>query len=172
MHRTYHTVLCNVHRRPFVPEHAYLNRRGFAIENSLNAANALTRLEEPFASKDVKWLVAATSRDGRKGRVTPYADPRAYTDRLNEILIARGWDEGILGSPCLSDHIDEEGQARSGGKGAGVLCCFYPRGVEHKDTHLFLTKAACGVNLCGSQGRYRNSGGSSNQKHTNRKRQS
>jgi hypothetical protein len=39
----------------------------------------------------VKWLVAATSRDGRKGRVTPYADPRAYTDRLNQIFTASGW---------------------------------------------------------------------------------
>ena len=29
--------------------------------------------------------------DGRKGRVTPYADPRAYTDRLNEVVTASGW---------------------------------------------------------------------------------
>ncbi len=61
------------------------------MENSLTATEALARLEEPFASKDVKWLVAATSRDGRKGRVTPYADPRAYTDRLNHIFTASGW---------------------------------------------------------------------------------
>jgi len=61
------------------------------MENSQSAAEALARLEEPFASKDVKWLVAATSRDGRKGRVTPYADPRAYTDRLNQIFTASGW---------------------------------------------------------------------------------
>ena len=61
------------------------------MENSLTAAEALARLEEPFASKDVKWLVAATSRDGRKGRVTPYADPRAYTDRLNHVFTASGW---------------------------------------------------------------------------------
>jgi len=61
------------------------------MENSLTATDALVRLEEPFASKDVKWLVAATSRDGRKGRVTPYADPRAYTDRLNHIFTASGW---------------------------------------------------------------------------------
>jgi hypothetical protein len=61
------------------------------MENSLTAADALARLEEPFASKEVKWLVAATSRDGRKGRVTPYADPRAYTDRLNQIFTAGGW---------------------------------------------------------------------------------
>lgn len=61
------------------------------MEHTLPVADALARLEEPFASKDVKWLVAATSRDGRKGRVTPYADPRAYTDRLNHIFTASGW---------------------------------------------------------------------------------
>jgi len=55
------------------------------------AAEALARLEQPFASKDVKWLVAATSKDGRTGRVTPYADPRAYTDRLNLVFTASGW---------------------------------------------------------------------------------
>ena len=61
------------------------------MEHSLAAPDALARLEEPFASKEVKWLVAATSRDGRKGRVTPYADPRAYTDRLNQVFTASGW---------------------------------------------------------------------------------
>jgi hypothetical protein len=61
------------------------------MENTLTVAEAIARLGEPFASKDVKWLVAATSRDGRKGRVTPYADPRAYTDRLNQIFTASGW---------------------------------------------------------------------------------
>jgi hypothetical protein len=61
------------------------------MEHTLTAADALARLEEPFASKDVKWLVAATSRDGCKGRVTPYADPRAYTDRLNQVFTASGW---------------------------------------------------------------------------------
>ena len=61
------------------------------MDNAQTVAEALARLGEPFASKDVKWLVAATSRDGRKGRVTPYADPRAYTDRLNRIFTASGW---------------------------------------------------------------------------------
>jgi hypothetical protein len=56
-----------------------------------SVAGVLARLEGPFASKDVKWLVAATSRDNRKGRVTPYADPRAYTDRLNEVVTPSGW---------------------------------------------------------------------------------
>jgi hypothetical protein len=47
------------------------------MEHTQSTAGALVRLEEPFASKDVKWLVAAISRDGRKGRVMPYPDPRA-----------------------------------------------------------------------------------------------
>jgi hypothetical protein len=61
------------------------------MESTQTTADILARLEEPFASKDVKWLVAATSRDNRKGRVTPYADPRAYTDRLNEVVTPSGW---------------------------------------------------------------------------------
>jgi hypothetical protein len=61
------------------------------MEHVQTAAEALARLEQPFASKDVKWLVAATSKDSRKGRVTPYADPRAYTDRLNLVFTASGW---------------------------------------------------------------------------------
>jgi len=61
------------------------------MEQTQMASEALLRLEEPFASKEVKWIVKATSRDGRKGRVVPYADPRAYTDRLNQVFTASGW---------------------------------------------------------------------------------
>ena len=59
--------------------------------NAQEIADVLLRLKEPFDPDEVKWLVAATSRDGRKGRVTPYANPRAYTDRLNDVLTASGW---------------------------------------------------------------------------------
>jgi len=61
------------------------------MKNSLTAAEALAHLEEPFASKDVKWLVKATSNDGRRGCIKPYADPRAYTDRLNQVFTTSGW---------------------------------------------------------------------------------
>ena len=61
------------------------------MEQTQTASEALSRLEEPFTSKEVKWIVKATSRDGRKGRVVPYADPRAYTDRLNQVFTASGW---------------------------------------------------------------------------------
>ena len=62
------------------------------MESTQNtAAEVRARLEEPFGSREVKWLVAATSRDKKKGRVAPYADPRAYTDRLNELFTPSGW---------------------------------------------------------------------------------
>ena len=61
------------------------------MEQTQTAAEAILRLEVPFASNEVKWIVKATSRDGRKGRVVPYADPRAYTDRLNQVFTASGW---------------------------------------------------------------------------------
>lgn len=61
------------------------------MEPTQITADILLRLEEPFASREVKWLVAVTSRDNKKGRVTPYADPRAYTDRLNGVVTPSGW---------------------------------------------------------------------------------
>ena len=97
------------------------------MENSQSVAEALARLQEPFASRDVKWLVAATSRDGRKGRVTPYADPRAYTDRLNHIFTASGWTREYYGSHRLSDHTAEKRQTHSDGKGSRDLRRLDPR---------------------------------------------
>jgi len=61
------------------------------MEQTQNNAEALLRLEEPFSPNEVKWRVFATNHDGRKGRVKPYADPRSYTDRLNEVLTVSGW---------------------------------------------------------------------------------
>jgi hypothetical protein len=61
------------------------------MEQTQKASEAILRLEEPFASKEVKWIVKATSRDGSKGCVVPYSDPRAYTDRLNQVFTASGW---------------------------------------------------------------------------------
>lgn len=51
----------------------------------------LARLAAPFDLKLVKWRVTATNREKTKGLVAPYADPRAYTLRLNEVLSPAGW---------------------------------------------------------------------------------
>lgn len=48
-------------------------------------------LAEPFDPSEIKWRVTHTTQDGRRGAVIAYADPRAYTDRLNQILTPTGW---------------------------------------------------------------------------------
>jgi hypothetical protein len=49
------------------------------------------QLEEPFDPAQIKWRVMRTSDDRRSGLVLPFADPRAYTDRLNQLFTPAGW---------------------------------------------------------------------------------
>src|SRR5208283_2385572 len=51
----------------------------------------LARLSQPFAIADVKWRVTNKTTDGKKGCMAAYADPRAYTARLNEVFTPAGW---------------------------------------------------------------------------------
>jgi hypothetical protein len=49
------------------------------------------RLVEPFAPSEIRWRVTHTTQDGHRGAVIAFADPRAYTDRLNQIFTPTGW---------------------------------------------------------------------------------
>ncbi len=53
-------------------------------------------LEVPFDPAIIEWRVTRTSRDGddRRGLVIPYADQRAYADRLNALFTPAGWTRG------------------------------------------------------------------------------
>jgi len=50
-------------------------------------------LEVPFDPSQIEWRVMNTTRGQQPGRgqVVPYADQRAYTDRLNELFTPAGW---------------------------------------------------------------------------------
>jgi hypothetical protein len=48
-------------------------------------------LEVPFEPSVIEWRVTNTAKDKRRGRVMPYADQRAYTDRLNASVTPAGW---------------------------------------------------------------------------------
>jgi hypothetical protein len=54
-------------------------------------------LEEPFDPTEIKWRVTNTTQVGSRngprfrGQMLAYADPRAYTDRLNELFTPSGW---------------------------------------------------------------------------------
>ncbi len=54
-------------------------------------------LEEPFDPSEIKWRVTNTCKVGGpkgprdRGQMLAYADPRAYTDRLNDLFAPSGW---------------------------------------------------------------------------------
>ena len=43
-------------------------------------------LSQPFPESELRYRAGATSRDKSKAQALPYVDPRAYEDRLNEIV--------------------------------------------------------------------------------------
>ena len=58
---------------------------------TLDVKNVLAELEIPFAPEQIQWRVTNSSNDKRRGQVCAYADPRAYTDRLNALFTPQGW---------------------------------------------------------------------------------
>src|SRR5690242_9081420 len=50
-------------------------------------------LEVPFDPSQIEWRVMNTTKGQQpaRGQVVPYADQRAYTDRLNALFTPAGW---------------------------------------------------------------------------------
>jgi hypothetical protein len=50
-------------------------------------------LEVPFDPSQIDWRITNTNKNSghRRGQVVPYADQRAYTDRLNLLVTPAGW---------------------------------------------------------------------------------
>jgi hypothetical protein len=65
-------------------------------------------LETPFSPSEVKWRVVLRGQKGRRGKVLPYADPRAYTDRLNQLFTPSGWSRtyNLAAVPNVVRRID------------------------------------------------------------------
>jgi hypothetical protein len=42
---------------------------------------------------EIKWRVVRTTYDGRRGAILPFANPRAYSDRLNRLFTPSGWKQ-------------------------------------------------------------------------------
>jgi hypothetical protein len=52
----------------------------------------VSALEVPFDPSQIEWRVMNTTKaPPLRGQVVPYADQRAYTDRLNALLTPAGW---------------------------------------------------------------------------------
>lgn len=61
-----------------------------------------TQLADPFDLAEIKWRVTHTNREGNRGAVIAYADPRAYTDRLNQLFTPTGWTRSFQVSTVSS----------------------------------------------------------------------
>lgn len=48
-------------------------------------------LEIPFDPQVIEWRVTNTSHNKSRGQIIPYADQRAYSDRLNALFTPAGW---------------------------------------------------------------------------------
>ena len=67
------------------------NNDNSTLPEGLDIRKILAELEVPFPPDQVQWRVMNTSNDKKRGQIVPYADPRAYTDRLNALFSPQGW---------------------------------------------------------------------------------
>jgi hypothetical protein len=53
----------------------------------------IAALEVPFDPSQIEWRMVNSTKNGQpmRGQVVPYADQRAYTDRLNALFTPAGW---------------------------------------------------------------------------------
>ena len=60
--------------------------------NASKIKELIASLEVPFHPSVIEWRATNTSKGGSpRGQVVPYADQRAYTDRLNALFTPAGW---------------------------------------------------------------------------------
>lgn len=80
-------------------------------------------LEEPFDPREIKWRVTNTTSDRRRGHVIAYADPRAYTDRLNALFTVRGWTREYSIQVIQNFERMERGNSGARISGKVVVAC-------------------------------------------------
>jgi hypothetical protein len=56
-----------------------------------DVSKLLAELEVPFSPDQLRWRVTNTTNDKKRGQIVPYANCRAYTDRLNALFTPQGW---------------------------------------------------------------------------------
>ncbi len=60
---------------------------------AVQRAKLIENLCDPFPVSLIRWLVVERSTNGSKGKLLAYADARAYTDRLNDVVGTASWSE-------------------------------------------------------------------------------
>jgi hypothetical protein len=94
----------------------------------------LAEMEVPFPAHQVQWRVTNTSNDKRRGQIVPYADPRAYTDRLNALFTPQGWTRNYRVETMNNITRVKKGESIVSGK-VLVTCTVTINGLgEHSGT--------------------------------------
>ncbi len=76
----------------FAPPASDTNIPAALTPNAARIKELIASLEVPFHPAVIEWRVTNTSKGGSpRGQVMPYADQRAYTDRLNALFTPAGW---------------------------------------------------------------------------------
>lgn len=76
----------------FAPLPSDSDMRNTLMPNAAKVKELIASLEVPFHPSVIEWRVTNTSKAGSpRGQVMPYADQRAYTDRLNALFTPAGW---------------------------------------------------------------------------------
>ena len=84
--------------------------------SSLDVKSAIAELEVPFPPDQVQWRVTNTAKDKKRGQIVPYADPRAYADRLNALFTAQGWTRKYQVETMSNITRMKKGECISSGK--------------------------------------------------------
>ena len=71
--------------------HDSCSGRGIQLLTKEEFDRVLRALEIPFEANLVQWRVTERSDDDARGLMMAYADPRAYSDRLNSLFTPAGW---------------------------------------------------------------------------------
>lgn len=76
----------------FAPPASETNTLTALRSNAAKIKDLIASLEVPFHPSVIEWRVTNTSKgESPRGQVMPYADQRAYTDRLNALFTPAGW---------------------------------------------------------------------------------
>ena len=67
------------------------NGHGVQVLSDEELDRVLRALETPFDANLVQWRITEWNDDCTRGLMMPYADPRAYSDRLNSLFTPAGW---------------------------------------------------------------------------------
>jgi hypothetical protein len=93
----------------------------------------LAELEVPFCPEQVQWRVTNTTNK-KRGQVVPYADPRAYTDRLNALLSPQGWTREYKVETMSNITRIKKGESILSGKVLVTCTVTIPRIGSHSGT--------------------------------------